>query len=369
MNEDNKALAANLKSEMDKLLRPKAVAAMNKKKAGGSDLGSNRGSEERHATPLAGRGQKRGRDFEIEKVRDPLSSKLGEYWSSSRGPDGKTLALEDEESGLRRSKRLKANPARSAKELLALDSKPARSAKESLASGSKPARSAKESLASKYKPARSAKESLASNSMASSSKPASSTTSHPKPGRSRTKGKQSKAPMPSLAIAPHHSTSISRIQSVTPAKMERDWTASCHNTASSRWDWDGMHSDIDIPYEKLDEAERKAGFPPPGFRYPDENGNPKPKLRPEPLPPIKPQPCFPRKYMHLYKRMQKDVGISWDSYNPSPVRSKEFLKAGVPLVDNTPEDLVDRPRVRRLRTELIRRSNGRVQFTNRPNDF
>ena len=342
MNEDNKALAANLKFEMDKLLRPKAVAATNKKKAAGSDLSSNRGSEERHATPLAGRGQKRGRDYEIEKVRDPLSSELGEYWSSPHGSNGKTLALEDEESGLRRSKRLKANPARGAKELLASSSRPARS---------KPANS---------RPARS---------RLATSRPRSSATSHPKPGPSQTKGKRTKAPKPSPAIAPYHYTDDSRMQSVTPAQMKREWTASCHNTASSRFDWDGLHSDIDIPYDKLDEAERKAGFPPPGFRLPDENGNPKPKLRPKPLPPIKAHKLFPREYMHLYERMQKDVGISWDAYEPSSVRSKKFLKAGVPLEDNTPEDLVERRRVRDLRNKLIKRSNGRVQFTNRPNDF
>lgn len=53
---------------MDKLVKPKAAAASAKKKAAGSDLSSTRGSEERHATPVTGRGQKRGRDYEIEKV-------------------------------------------------------------------------------------------------------------------------------------------------------------------------------------------------------------------------------------------------------------------------------------------------------------
>ena len=362
MNEDNKALAANLKFEMDKLLRPKAVAATNKKKAAGSDLSSNRGSEERHATPLAGRGQKRGRDFEIEKVRDPLSSELGEYWSSPHGLNGKILALEDEESGLRRSKRLKANPARGAKELLASSSRPARSR----SANSRPANS----RPANPRPANSrpASSRLATSKPATS-RPASSARSHPKPGPSQTKGKRSKAPKPSPAIAPYHYTDDSRIQSVTPAQMKREWTASCHNTASSRFDWDGLHSDIDIPYDKLDEAERKAGFPPPGFRLPDENGNPKPKQRSKPLPPIEPHKHFPRKYMHLYERMQQDVGISWDAYTPSHDRSKRFLKAGVPLEDNTPEDLVGRRRVRDLRDKLIKRSNGRVQFTNRSNNI
>jgi len=67
--EENKELAANLKGEMEKLLNPpKPKAAPAKKKAAGSDLSSTRGSEER-LTPVTGRGQKRGRDYEIEKVR------------------------------------------------------------------------------------------------------------------------------------------------------------------------------------------------------------------------------------------------------------------------------------------------------------
>lgn len=68
--EENKELAANLKAEMEKLLNPaKLKAAAAKKKAAGSDLSSTRGSEER-LTPVMGRGQKRGRDYEIEKVRE-----------------------------------------------------------------------------------------------------------------------------------------------------------------------------------------------------------------------------------------------------------------------------------------------------------
>jgi hypothetical protein len=67
--EENKELAANLKAEMEKLHNPpKLKAALAKKKAAGSDLSSTRGSEER-LTPVTGRGQKRGRDYEIEKVR------------------------------------------------------------------------------------------------------------------------------------------------------------------------------------------------------------------------------------------------------------------------------------------------------------
>lgn len=52
----------------------KATTASSKKKAAGSDLSSTRGSEERNSSvPATGRGQKRGRDFEIEKVGDVSS--------------------------------------------------------------------------------------------------------------------------------------------------------------------------------------------------------------------------------------------------------------------------------------------------------
>ena len=319
MNEDNKALAANLKFEMDKLLRPKAVAASNKKKAAGSDLSSNRGSEERHATPITGRGQKRGRDYEIEKVREKLPSKFGDPLSSSYGYDGKSLALEDEESGLRRSKRLKANPARAAKELLA-----------------------------------------------SSSKSASPTIPHPKSRPSKPKSRRSKAPKPLLpTIAPRYATNVPRVQLVTPAQMKRSWTASCHHTASSCFDWAGLYSDI--PYSKLDEAERKAGFPPLGYRLPDEDGNPKPKLPPRRLPPIIPHAHFPREEIHLYYTMRRLIGLVGDDEPPPPPPPKRFVRAGIPLEDNTPEDLVDR--VKKQRAHLIRKSNRRVQFTNRANDL
>jgi mortality factor 4-like protein 1 len=49
---------------------PKTTAAP-KKKVAGSELSSAQGSEERHSSlPATGRGQKRGRDLEIEKVRE-----------------------------------------------------------------------------------------------------------------------------------------------------------------------------------------------------------------------------------------------------------------------------------------------------------
>ncbi|KAI9776116.1 MAG: Esa1p-associated factor [Candelina submexicana] len=71
-NDENRELATNLKKEME-ALRPRTThkATSSKKKAIGSDLSSTRGSEDRHSSvqaPTASRGQKRGRDLEIEKV-------------------------------------------------------------------------------------------------------------------------------------------------------------------------------------------------------------------------------------------------------------------------------------------------------------
>lgn len=69
---------------------PKATNASSKKKAAGSDLSSTRGSEERNSSvPATGRGQKRGRDFEIEKVGDvsfPSMSSSVSSQDSSLGP-------------------------------------------------------------------------------------------------------------------------------------------------------------------------------------------------------------------------------------------------------------------------------------------
>ncbi|MCJ1428593.1 Esa1p-associated factor, partial [Sticta canariensis] len=77
LNDENRELAKNLKKEMDHLRQraaPKATTVSSKKKAAGSDLSSTRGSEERNSSvPATGRGQKRGRDFEIEKVGDASS--------------------------------------------------------------------------------------------------------------------------------------------------------------------------------------------------------------------------------------------------------------------------------------------------------
>ena len=77
LTDENKELAQNLKKDLDAQRRPapsKPTITSSKKKAAGSDLSSTRGSEERHTSvPVMGRGQKRGRDYEIEKVGSQTS--------------------------------------------------------------------------------------------------------------------------------------------------------------------------------------------------------------------------------------------------------------------------------------------------------
>ena len=370
MNEDNKALAANLKFEMDKLLRPKAVAASNKKKAAGSDLSSNRGSEERNATPITGRGQKRGRDYEIEKVREKLPSKRGGPSSSSNGSKGKSLAPADQESELRRSKRLKANPLRGAKELLASSfqsTSPSKLGDVSSSfhgSGARPPTlkyeksELRRSNRLRANPARGAKELLVT-----SSESTSPTISHPKLGPSEPKCGRSEVPKPLPTSAARYETDDSRVQLVTPAEMRRSWTASVHHTASSCFDWAGLRSDI--PYEKLDVAERKAGFPPRGFRFPYKNGKPRPPLPRRRLPPIRLHEGFPPEKIHFYCTMRRLIGLVDDI--PRPRSPPPHVKAGITLEDNIPEDFVDC--VEEQRAHLIVKSNGQVQFTNRANGF
>ena len=75
LNEENKQLAQNLKSEMDEQSsRAAAKSSSKKKKTAGSDFSSARGSEDRQSLPPTGRGQKRGRDNEIERVGENISS-------------------------------------------------------------------------------------------------------------------------------------------------------------------------------------------------------------------------------------------------------------------------------------------------------
>ena len=85
LNDENRTLATNLRNEHMALQRPNktSISAAAKKKTAGSDLSSTRGSEERNASlPATGRGQKRGRDNDIEKASDSIS--LNERRSSSR---------------------------------------------------------------------------------------------------------------------------------------------------------------------------------------------------------------------------------------------------------------------------------------------
>lgn len=98
LTEENKELAQNLKKDADAQRRPAPQKSSNsKKKNAGSDLSSNRGSEERQSSaPAMGRGQKRGRDYEIEKVgshKSPSqsSSPLSELSSSASNLSGQNF--------------------------------------------------------------------------------------------------------------------------------------------------------------------------------------------------------------------------------------------------------------------------------------
>ncbi|MCJ1433102.1 Esa1p-associated factor [Xylographa pallens] len=101
LTDENKELAQNLKKDLDALRKPAPQKVANsKKKNAGSDLSSNRGSEERQSSaPATGRGQKRGRDNEIEKVgslnfSSLTSSPLSEISSSS----GSAFSFEQNET-------------------------------------------------------------------------------------------------------------------------------------------------------------------------------------------------------------------------------------------------------------------------------
>lgn len=80
LTDENKELAQNLKKDLDAQRKPataKANMMASKKKAAGSDLSSGRGSEERNSSvPAMGRGQKRGRDYDLEKVNQDVISVL-----------------------------------------------------------------------------------------------------------------------------------------------------------------------------------------------------------------------------------------------------------------------------------------------------
>jgi hypothetical protein len=73
LTDDNRELANNLKRDLVQTQPTRASAkptgSSRKGKGQGSDLGSGRGSEERHSSvPAGGRGTKRGKDNDVEKV-------------------------------------------------------------------------------------------------------------------------------------------------------------------------------------------------------------------------------------------------------------------------------------------------------------
>ena len=101
LTDDNKELAANLRRELTaQLTRPAKPTPNAKSRKQGSEFGSLRGSEERHSSvPAGARGTKRGRDNDIEKVSDPITSPWlsRDTRASGSGPGSKTLLrpLED----------------------------------------------------------------------------------------------------------------------------------------------------------------------------------------------------------------------------------------------------------------------------------
>ena len=97
LTDENKELAQNLKKDLDALRKPVPPKTGNqRKKAAGSDLSSNRGSEERQSSaPATGRGQKRGRDNEIEKVGSlDFSSQTSSLLSSTSSNDARSPFLD-----------------------------------------------------------------------------------------------------------------------------------------------------------------------------------------------------------------------------------------------------------------------------------
>ena len=78
--EENKELAQDLRQDLKRELeaqrqRAAPKSAVGRKKTAGSDFSSIRGSEERHSSvPVTGRGTKRGRDMDLDKVRYQFST-------------------------------------------------------------------------------------------------------------------------------------------------------------------------------------------------------------------------------------------------------------------------------------------------------
>jgi len=155
--DENKELAQSLKRELDNTRKPApAKVTSNKKKAAGSDLSSTRGSEERQSSaPATGRGQKRGRDTEIEKVgslNSPslVSSPLSELSSGnlsppSSGPDINSAS--PQESGVSSSSTSSDTTGTSATEVSPTSGRPSKKRK----TVSKPKASRKPKTSSKRK--------------------------------------------------------------------------------------------------------------------------------------------------------------------------------------------------------------------------
>lgn len=114
LTEDNRELAASLRREVmqseNRQRNPKSTASSKKGRTQGSEIGSGRGSEERNSSvPAGGRGTKRGKDSEIEKVATPefptprrsarVQSSGSSYLSYTRGGPSQDNDSETEASG------------------------------------------------------------------------------------------------------------------------------------------------------------------------------------------------------------------------------------------------------------------------------
>jgi mortality factor 4-like protein 1 len=77
--EDNRELAATLRRDAEAAMRQRSAQKPGKKRTTGSDLNSFRDSEERQSS--TGRGTKRARDAEIEKVNSNKYSRCSRLLS------------------------------------------------------------------------------------------------------------------------------------------------------------------------------------------------------------------------------------------------------------------------------------------------
>ncbi len=96
MNDENRETAQALKRTYHESTQKPAKATATKKKGQLSDFGSTRGSEERNGSmPTTSRGQKRGRNADIEDVSSPLlmykpaTPHLNQLWMVELQPRGR----------------------------------------------------------------------------------------------------------------------------------------------------------------------------------------------------------------------------------------------------------------------------------------